>query len=92
MGVKINKSKITLTSDWQNLQIPLNDFYEFGSWDNNTWYNPMGLFDWKDIDRFEIVAEDSSLIYSKLWFDEIKIFNPNISDIADNNSYCQPSF
>jgi endoglucanase len=84
MGVKINKSKITLTSDWQNLQIPLNNFYEFGSWDNNTWYDPKGLFDWKDIDRFEIVAEDSSLVFSKLWFDEIKIFNPNISAFADN--------
>jgi hypothetical protein len=44
----------------------------------------MGLFDWKDIDRLEIVAEDSSLIYSKLWFDEIKIFNPNISIVAEN--------
>jgi endoglucanase len=84
MGVRINNSIITLTSEWQNLQIPLNNFYEFGSWDNNTWYNPMGLFDWKDIDRFEIVAEDSSLVFSKLWFDEIKIFNPNILIVAEN--------
>ena len=84
MGYKVNKSKITITNNWQNLRIPLKDFYEFGSWDNNTWYNPAGLFDWKDIDRFEIVAEDSSLIYSKLWFDEIKIFNPNVSNVADN--------
>jgi endoglucanase len=84
IGVKINQSKITLSNEWQNLQIPLNNFYEFGSWDNNTWYNPMGLFDWNDIDRFEIVTEDSSLIFSKLWFDEIKIFNPNISIVADN--------
>jgi len=86
MGYKVNKSKITLTNDWQNLRIPLKNFYEFGSWDNNTWYNPMGLFDWKDIDRFEIVAEDSSLIVTKLWFDEIKIFNPNISLVANNIS------
>jgi endoglucanase len=84
MGYKINKSKITFTNEWQNLRIPLNNFYEFGSWDNNTWYNPSGLFDWKDIDRFEIVAEDSSLIYSKLWLDEIKIFNPKISSATDN--------
>ena len=91
MGYKINKSKITFTNEWQNLRIPLKDFYEFGSWDNNTWYNPAGLFDWKDIDRFEIVAEDSSLAYSKLWFDEIKIFNPNISDIADNNIFLPTS-
>lgn len=84
LGFKVNKSKITFTNAWQNLRIPLKDFLEFGSWDNNTWYNPAGLFDWTDIERFEIVAEDSSLAYSKLWFDEIKIFNPNISDIADN--------
>ncbi|MCK7518447.1 MAG: T9SS type A sorting domain-containing protein [Ignavibacteriales bacterium] len=31
-----------------------------------------------------MLLEDSSLIFSKLWFDEIKIFNPNISIAADN--------
>lgn len=86
MGYKINKSKITFTNEWQNLRIPLKNFYEFGSWDNNTWYNPQGLFDWTDIERFEIVSEDSSLVYSKLWFDDIKIFNPNISEISGDQA------
>ena len=87
MGFKINQLKIGLTNEWQTLRVSLKDFYEFGSYDINTWYNPIGLFDWKDIDRFEIVAEDSSLIYSKLWFDEIKIYNPDISGVTSIKNY-----
>lgn len=86
MGYKLNNSNIIFNSDWQNLRIPLKDFFEFGSWDNDTWYNPAGLFDWNNIDRFEIVAEDSSLIVTRLWLDEVKIFNPNATFVADNNS------
>lgn len=86
MGYKLNNSNISFNNEWQNLRIPLKDFYEFGSWDNNTWYNPAGLFDWNNIDRFEIVAEDSSLIVTKLWLDEIKIFNLNSTFVVDNNS------
>ena len=82
LGFKVNK--MVFDNTWQNLRIPLKDMYEFGSWDNNQWYNEAGLFDWNSIDCFEIVAEDSNLVETKLWFDEIKIFNPNISGIESD--------
>jgi endoglucanase len=85
MGCKVNRSRIVFTNEWQNLRIPLKDFYELGSWDN-AWYDPIGLFDWENIDRFEIVAEDSALTTSKLWFDNIKIFNPNLIGVEKDNS------
>jgi endoglucanase len=72
----INNSIVNFNSEWQHLQIPLRNFSEHGSWDNNTWYTPIGLFDWKNIDRFEIVAEDMNLTGINLWFDDIRIYNP----------------
>lgn len=46
---------------WQHIHIPLKNFSEQGSWDNNAWYNPVGDFDWTAVDRFEIVAEHSDM-------------------------------
>ena len=52
------RSAITVSGPgWQHYHIPLSDFTEHGSWDNNTWYNPQGLFDWQAIDRLGFVAE-----------------------------------
>jgi hypothetical protein len=61
---------------WHQVRIPLNNFVEHGSWDNNTWYTPIGAFDWKVIDRFDIVAEDTSGIGKELWLDNIQITTP----------------
>jgi endoglucanase len=85
MGIKINNSKITFNGQWQNVRIPLKDMTEFGSWDN-AWYEAAGLFDWTKIDKLEIVAEDSNYVASKFWFDEIKVFNPNITSVTDAKS------
>jgi endoglucanase len=46
---------------WQHIHIPLYSFSESGSWDNNTWYDPVGDFDWTATDRFEIVAEHGDM-------------------------------
>jgi endoglucanase len=80
----ITPSLVTFNNTWQRLQIPLKNFSEHGSWDNSTWYNPQGLFDWKNIDRFEIVSEQMKLTANKLWFDDIKIINPNAVSSAEN--------
>lgn len=69
-------SNVEYDGIWQHLQIPLKDFTEQGSWDNDTWYIPEGKFDWAAIDRFEIVSEYGDLGSAELWFDEIKILNP----------------
>ena len=58
---------------WHFVRIPLTQFAESGSWDNNTWYNPQGDFDWAAVDRFEIVAEFGGLESAQFWFDDIRV-------------------
>ncbi|MFA6437799.1 MAG: cellulase family glycosylhydrolase [Bacteriovoracaceae bacterium] len=60
---------------WHEILIPLKNMTEHGSWDS-IWYNPIGAFDWKAIDRFEIVAEHSNLLGKELWLDDIRITVP----------------
>jgi hypothetical protein len=62
----------------------LDDFTEQGSWDNNAWYNPQGLFDWSAVDRFEIVSEQHALTGMTFGFDEIRVLAPGESDVEDN--------
>ncbi|MBK7872753.1 MAG: cellulase family glycosylhydrolase [Saprospiraceae bacterium] len=71
--VTINESLAKWDNQWHHIRIPLKNFTEQGSWDNNNWYNPQGKFDWKAIDRLEIVAEQSALQNVKFWFDHIQI-------------------
>jgi len=85
MRYTIDRFKVSFNNEWQHLQIPLKSFYEHGSWDNSTWYEPQGLFDWTDIDRLEIVAEYQNMGTAKLWFDDIKIYNPNVISAEDND-------
>jgi endoglucanase len=86
MRYTINSSLVPFNNTWQHLQIPLKNFTEQGSWDNNTWYDPRGLFDWTNIDRFEIVSEQMKLTANRLWFDDIKLLNPNAVAVAENNA------
>ncbi len=83
LGFRIDNNKIVFDNTWQNVRIALEDMYEFGSYDNGKWYEPAGLFDWEKIDKFEIVAEQGSLTGTKLWFDEVKIFNPSITGVEE---------
>jgi endoglucanase len=82
----VKNSLIAFNHEWQHLQIPLKNFTEHGSWDNNAWNDPRGLFDWKNIDRFEIVSEQMKLTTNQLWFDEIKIIDPNAVSVAEIKS------
>lgn len=84
LGSRIDNNKIIFDNSWQNVRVSLKDMYEFGSYDNSKWYEPVGLFDWGKIDRLEIVAEQGSLTGTKLWLDEIKIFNPDITSVEEN--------
>lgn len=63
--------------NWYHIQIPLKYFSEGGSWDNNQWYDAIGMFNWGAVDYFEITSEYESFNGSEFWFDEIKILNPN---------------
>ena len=85
MRYTLDSSNFVYNDTWQHVQVPLNNFKEHGSWDNNTWYNPEGKFDWGAIDRFEIDSEYGDMGSSELWFDDIKIINPETPLSVNNN-------
>jgi len=77
MGKTIDNSFAAWDGMWHKVTIPLSQLDEKGSWDN-AWYNPEGKFDWKAIDRFEIVAEHQSLVGVNFHFDDVKITGEDI--------------
>ncbi|MCK9280966.1 MAG: cellulase family glycosylhydrolase [Melioribacteraceae bacterium] len=82
-AITIDKSEVKFDGTWQHVQIPLNDFSETGSWDNEQWYSAQGKFDWKEVISFQVVAEHNDLKGIKLSFDNIKIVDPNATSIID---------
>lgn len=79
----IDESLVAWDGSWQHINIPLSEFTEHGSWDS-TWYNPVGEYDWRAVDRFEIVTEYQSLEESHYWFDNIYVTNLDTAQIWDN--------
>ncbi len=71
---------------WHHLHIPLAQFTEHGSWDNNTWYTPTGKFDWSAIDRMEIVSEYASMDGKAVWFDNIMITNQDTATVVEKGT------
>ena len=78
----VDQTKVTWNGTWQHLKIPLKSFMETGSWDVS-WFNPEGKFDWKAVDRLEIIAETGALGTQKIWFDEIRINGTPITSAAE---------
>ena len=74
MGVTLPPSE---DENWRLIEIPLADLSEKGGWDG-TWHDPQEKFDWKSIDRFEIVAEHHNLEGIEIWLDDIQIFGETI--------------
>ena len=83
MKTTINDALVPWDNRWHHVHIPLKNFVEGGSWDNNTWYNPEGKFDWTAVDRFEIDAEYFGMTGRKLWFDNIQITNLDTATVID---------
>lgn len=83
MSFDIDQTKVTFNGTWQHLKIPLKSFSETGSWDGS-WFNPEGKFDWKAVDRFEIISEFGALGTTKIWFDEMKINGTPITSVSEN--------
>lgn len=79
----IDNSVVPMDKRWHHVRIPLKSFTEHGSWDNNTWYNPEGKFDWKAIDRMEIVAEYANLTGMDLWFDNITLSDKDTAVVRE---------
>jgi hypothetical protein len=75
MGTTINSASVSWDLRWHHVRVPLTSFTERGAWDNNTWYNPEGKFDWTKVDVFEISTEWTDIIGKDLWLDNIYICN-----------------
>ena len=78
----IDQTKVTWDGTWQHLKIPLKSFTETGSWDAS-WFNPEGKYDWKAVDRLEIISESNALGSQKIWFDEIRISGTLITSTSE---------
>ena len=80
MGIKIDETKASWDRRWHHLYLPLSSFSDLGSWYNG-WHNPAGLFDWKAVDRIEIVTEYGQLGSGIFWFDNIHLTNRDTAKI-----------
>lgn len=94
MRTTLSNSTAVWDKRWHHLHIPLSSFTEQGSWDNNTWIEPQGLFDWSAIDRFEIVAEYGSFDGKEVWFDNIRITNQDTATVIETGTlgWINPGF
>jgi len=72
---------------WKRIRLPLKDFSEHGSWDNNQWHTPEGKFDWTAIDEMAIVTEYTPLDSAVVWIDHIAITNVDTVMINDETSF-----
>ncbi len=73
MGFAIDQTLAAWDKRWHQVHIDLSSFNERGSWDNGSWYNPEGKFDWSKVDRFEISTEYAVTGGKELWFDNIYV-------------------
>ena len=83
MDFTVNSAVVPFDGEWHHVQIPLKMFIDAGSWDNNAWYGSTKSFDWKAVDRFQIVAENMALTGKKFWFDNLRIEGDPITGIAE---------
>jgi len=89
MRYQLNSSNMVLDGNWQHMYIPLSDFAEHGSWDDNQWHNPQGLFDWQAIDYVEFVLEEGDL-QGPISFDQVQLTNQdtatvNVDELLEGN-------
>lgn len=73
MKYDVNNTKTTFNGNWNEVVIPLKDFIDSGAYDGGTWYNSEGKFDWKKVNRFELVKEHNGDNGVIIYFDNIRI-------------------
>lgn len=79
MNFRVDATNAFWDGEWEEIIIPLSDFWEMGSWDEEMWFNPQGDFDWKAVDILQLVAEEGALTDTELWFDNIRIQGLGVS-------------
>lgn len=77
----LTSSEMNGNNEWQHFHLRLRDFTEHGAWDDNTWFNPEGKFNWAEIDRLEIVTEEGAFGLTEFWFDNIIITNQDTAQV-----------
>jgi endoglucanase len=86
MNFTMDETTAKWDNKWHKVYIPLTNFIDGGSWDNG-WYPPAGAFDWKAVDRFDIVAEQESLVGKSFWFDNIQVVNRDTALVYDTSTF-----
>ena len=87
MNFAMDETTAQWDGKWHKVYLPLSRFTEGGSWDNASWYNSAGLFDWQAIDRFEIVAEQASLAGKNFWFDNLQLCNQDTAQVYETSTF-----
>jgi endoglucanase len=90
MNYTITESVAAWDGKWHKVYIPLKNFIDQGSYDNNTWYNPVGAFDWKAVDRFDIITDQGSLANKAFWFDNIAVTNMDTAKVYETSTFVLP--
>ena len=86
MGFTIDDNMVEWDGNWHRVHVDLCRFVELGSWDNNTWYDPEGKFDWTRVDRFEFSTEYPVVSGEKIWFDNICITDQDTARILETQT------
>jgi endoglucanase len=86
MDYIINSNVAPFDGEWHHVSIPLKKFVDAGSWDNEAWWGSTKSFDWKAVDRFQIVAENMSLTGKKFWFDNIRIEGEPVTGVYEQSA------
>lgn len=86
MGTTVDGTTTSWDLKWHHVRIPLSSFNERGAWDNNTWFNPEGKFDWTKVDVLEISTEWTDILGKRLWFDNINISNLDTAVVRVNDA------
>jgi hypothetical protein len=84
MGTTIDETDAAWDRKWHHVRVLLTGLSELGAWDNGTWYNPEGKFDWTRVDKFEISTEYSGTTGKQIWFDNIHITNLDTAIVRQN--------
>jgi endoglucanase len=86
MAATIDGSSAQWDLRWHHLYIPLTSFLETGAWDNGTWYNQQGIFDWTNVDLLEISTEWTDILGKRVWFDNINITDRDTAIVRVNET------
>jgi len=87
MKYTVDQTKVAWDGKWHKMYIPLSSFTEGGASDGGIWYSAAGLFDWKAVNEFEIVAEKAALIGKNVWIDNIQITNMDTALVRETSAW-----